>query len=241
MGAKFSGKSSTANTILGNDEWVAITGVQGVTRIAARRLVTVIESYGWQKSMAEWIKCAISKSVKSCSDSPYAVLLVIQADTSFTKAKKSEVKEYMTCLDDSVLKRTIVLFTCGDWLGDTSIEQHIESEGEELQWLVEACGNRYHVFNNMIQGDETQVLELMEKIEQMLPVDGGHFFSKSLPNVNIITSDVSKPCLHNTKKWRLSDTECIIRDNQSIHHPPTSEKRNFTTFSLYTLCKVVYV
>lgn len=143
-----------------------------MTRRAARRLVTLIESYGWQKTMAEWIKCELSKSVKSCCENPLAVLLVIKADTSFTEDKKSEVEEYMTIMGDSVWKRTIVLFTCGDWLGDTNIEQHIESEGVALQWLLEACGNRYHVFNNMIQDDETLILELMKKVEQMFFVGG---------------------------------------------------------------------
>ncbi|XP_057213353.1 GTPase IMAP family member 8-like isoform X3 [Triplophysa rosa] len=143
----------------------------------------------------------------------------IEADTSFTEAKKSEVEEYMTIMGDSVWKRTIVLFTRGDWLGDTNIEQHIESEGVALQWLVEACGNRYHVFNNMIQDDETQILELMKKIEQMLSEGGGHFFTKSLPSMGVITNDVSEPCSYSTKEWRLSDV--YIRDNQSIHHPPT--------------------
>ncbi|KAL1246673.1 hypothetical protein QQF64_034396, partial [Cirrhinus molitorella] len=65
-----------------------------------------------------------------------------------------------------VWSHTIVLFTGGDSLLDTSIEQHIESEGQDLQWLLDKCGNRYHVLNNQNRSDHTQIKELLEKIEE---------------------------------------------------------------------------
>ncbi len=64
--------------------------------------------------------------------------------------------------------RTVVLFSYGDWLGDTSIEQRIESEGEPLQTLVEKCGNRYHILDNKCRRSGAQVKELIELIEEML-------------------------------------------------------------------------
>ena len=69
-----------------------------------------------------------------------------------------------------------MLFTCGDWLGDTPIEQHIESEGESLKWLVEKCGNRYHILNNRKRKDHMQVTQLMEKIEEMVAGNRGHHY-----------------------------------------------------------------
>ncbi|XP_023250975.1 GTPase IMAP family member 8-like [Seriola lalandi dorsalis] len=72
----------------------------------------------------------------------------------------------MSLFTDDIWKRTIVVFTRGEWLGGRTVEEHIESEGG-LQWLVERCGNMYHVLDNMKCSDEMQVTELLEKIEQM--------------------------------------------------------------------------
>lgn len=43
----------------------------------------------------------------------------------------------MGLLGKKVWNHTIVLFTRGDWLGDTTIEERIEIEGEHLEWLIE--------------------------------------------------------------------------------------------------------
>ncbi|XP_042622879.1 uncharacterized protein LOC122146656 isoform X1 [Cyprinus carpio] len=74
----------------------------------------------------------------------------------------------MATLGDDVWRHTIVLFTWGDRFPDISIEQHIESEGEALQWLVEKCRNRYHVFDNTDKKNRDQVTELLQKIDEMV-------------------------------------------------------------------------
>src|SRR4029434_1889118 len=79
-------------------------------------------------------------------------------------------------LSERVWSHAIVLFDCGECLGDTPIEQHIESGGESLQWLVEKCGNRYHVLNNPKIEDHMQVTQLMEKIEEMVAGNRGRHY-----------------------------------------------------------------
>lgn len=69
---------------------------------------------------------------------------------------------------ERVWRHTIVLFTAGDMLGDTSVEEHIEAEGEPLRWLVEKCGNRYHVLSWSDEKD-TSIVDLLRKVDEMVP------------------------------------------------------------------------
>ncbi|XP_016301781.1 protein AIG1-like [Sinocyclocheilus anshuiensis] len=99
---------------------------------------------------------------------PHAMILVIPIDTSLKNEQKRIIKEYMATLGEDVWRHTIVLFTWGDRFPDISIEQHIESEGDALQWLVEKCRNRYHVFDNSNKNNRDQVTELLQKIDEMV-------------------------------------------------------------------------
>ncbi|XP_059393819.1 uncharacterized protein LOC132126543 [Carassius carassius] len=74
----------------------------------------------------------------------------------------------MSILGDDVWRHTIVLFTWGEKFKNISIEQHIESEGEALKWLIEKCRNRYHVFDNTDKNNRDQVTELLQKIDEMV-------------------------------------------------------------------------
>ncbi|KAG7487366.1 hypothetical protein MATL_G00022490 [Megalops atlanticus] len=181
LGGRCAGKSSAGNTILGREEFdTVIRTAQCVKRqgeVAGRQL-TVIDTPGWWRSYSvqdapELDKQEIVHSVSLCSPGPHALFLVIDVNKSFTETHRRAVEEHLELFSERVWRHTIVLFTRGDWLGDTSIEQRIEAGGKALQWLVEKCGNRYHVLNNEKRGDGTQVRELLEKIEEMVAGHGG--------------------------------------------------------------------
>ncbi|XP_028970231.2 GTPase IMAP family member 8 [Esox lucius] len=182
LGYKPSGKSSSGNTILGREEFDLRTSAQCVKKQGevAGRQVTVVDTPGWWeydslKETPELVKQEIMLSVSLCPPGPHTLLLVIRVDVSLTGEHRRSVEEHLGLLSELVWSHSIVLFTRGDFLGDTTIEQHIESEGKDLQWLVEKCGNRYHVLNNINRGDGTQVTELLEKIEEMVAGNGGHW------------------------------------------------------------------
>lgn len=104
------------------------------------------------------------------------MLLVIRADWAFQEKNRVGLLEHLGLLSKDVWRHTLVLFTYGDWLGDTSIDTHIANEGEALQWLVKNCGNRYHVLDNKDKGDSTQVTELLEKIEDIVAANNGGYY-----------------------------------------------------------------
>ncbi|XP_062336427.1 GTPase IMAP family member 8-like [Osmerus eperlanus] len=183
LGWRCAGKSSSGNTILGREEFDLRTAAQCVKRQGevAGRQVTVVDTPGWWsnltvESTTELVKQEIVHSVSLCPPGPHTLLLVIRLDLSFLEKHRRSVEGHLQLLSERVWSHTIVLFTCGDHLGDTTIEQHIEREGKALQWLVEKCGNRYHVLNNKNRGDDTQVTKLLDKMEEMVARNrGGHY------------------------------------------------------------------
>ncbi|XP_031417867.2 GTPase IMAP family member 8-like [Clupea harengus] len=184
LGCRTAGKSSSGNTILGREEFdLKGRTAQCVKRQGevAGRQVTVVEAPGWWGNVnledtPELTKQEIVLSVSLCPPGPHAVLLVIEVDSSISKDKGYIWTEYIELLSESVWSNTMVLFTRGDWLEDTTIEKHIESEGEHLKRLIEKCGNRYHVLNNENRGDDAQVTQLLEKIENIFKGNRGHHF-----------------------------------------------------------------
>ncbi|XP_069054232.1 GTPase IMAP family member 8-like [Lepisosteus oculatus] len=174
LGCEKAGKSSAGNTILGREEFDAEGGTEECEKRqgeVAGRQITVVDTPGWEwdniKSTSEQVKQETVYSVSLCPPGPHALLLVIPLITLREKQRRVE-KEHLELLSERVWRHTIVLFTWGDELTDTTIEQLIERGGKELQYLVEKCGNRYHVLNNKNRGDRTQATELLEKIEDMV-------------------------------------------------------------------------
>ncbi|XP_056099002.1 GTPase IMAP family member 8-like isoform X2 [Rhinichthys klamathensis goyatoka] len=175
LGWILSGKSAAGNTILNRDEFDiggrTGEGIRGFGDVDGRTL-TVLDTPGWWKYFAsefnpDFIRSAILKNVSECKKFPHALLLVIPADTSFQEEQKRIIEENMSILGEDVWRHTIVLFTWGDRFKDVSIEQHIESEGEALQWLIVKCKYRYHVFDNTDKKNRAQVTELLQKIDEM--------------------------------------------------------------------------
>nr|XP_055045871.1 GTPase IMAP family member 8 [Misgurnus anguillicaudatus] len=187
LGAKGSGKSSTGNSILaaGSDQRFThkkrTTQCMIKTCTIAERQLTLVDTPGWwmnyltQDSTA-FDKQEIVNSMYLCPPGPHAFILVVRVDRSFTEIYRRATEEHLELISKEIWRHVMLLFTYGDWLGDTTIEQHIESEGKALQWLVERCGNRYHVLNNKSPGNKFQMAELLEKIEDMMAGTGvSHF------------------------------------------------------------------
>ncbi|KAL7834357.1 hypothetical protein SRHO_G00286040 [Serrasalmus rhombeus] len=183
VGNAESGKSSAGNTILNREEFELSRAPLGVKRQGdvAGRHITVVEAPGWKKTkpglhQPKLLQQEMESAVFLCFPGPHAVLLVVNLNKKCEHVDVSELQENLELLTLRVWSHTLVLFTCGDCLGDTPIEKYIESEGKELQWLVEKCGNRYHVLNNENRSDDTQVTELLEKIEEMVAANSGRPF-----------------------------------------------------------------
>ena len=189
MGQRSSGKNASGTTILGREAFPTTESVcceKGEGCVFGRQL-TVVNTPGWQDNPAlctlEQDK-EIMKGLTLCQPGLHAVILVIPVDVAYKERHRKALQDHLHCLREDIWRHTIVLFTYGDRLGETTVEEHIEREGWPLQWVVEKCGNRYHLFNNKNLGNNSQVTELLEKMEEMVAGNDEEQFSPDMSQVN---------------------------------------------------------
>ncbi|XP_077463188.1 GTPase IMAP family member 8-like isoform X1 [Stigmatopora argus] len=177
IGARGDGKSSVANTILTKERfecgWTRTAQSEARHEIVEGRKLVVVDVPGWNYSpsrgkIPEWDKDYFKMNPSKCLPGPHAFLLIIAINSRFSSEKKNTLQEYMKLLGDRVWQHCIVLFTFGDYLGPKTIEQYIENQGKALKWLIEKCHNRYHVINNKARSSITQVMTLIDKIDEMV-------------------------------------------------------------------------
>lgn len=171
LGGPRSGKTSSANTILGDEMFDAGTETThsnvGQMEIYGRR-VTVVDTPSWavpadpeddderntdDNAGAESDSPARPPpSLDSegpcmgailCPPGPHAILLVVSISQPFGDREQKAAEEQLGALGGGTWRYCMVLFTGVDKLPKgVFIEEHISNTGEALQWLVERCGSR---------------------------------------------------------------------------------------------------
>ncbi|KAJ8278251.1 hypothetical protein GJAV_G00085580, partial [Gymnothorax javanicus] len=152
------------------------------------RQLTVVSTPGWWNNLARSSleqEKEIMEGLSLCPPGPHAILLVIPVDMAYKEKHRRALLDHLGCLGENVWRHIMVLFTYGDRLGETTVEQHIEREGWPLQWVVEKCENRYHLFNNKSRDSSAQVAELLEKVEEMVAGNNEEHFSPDMSQVHL--------------------------------------------------------
>ncbi|CAJ1059626.1 GTPase IMAP family member 7-like [Xyrichtys novacula] len=180
------GKSATGNTILGRKCFESMLSASSQTdecfkgkATVAGRKVSVIDTPGLFDTRYDDEKTSrdISQCISYSSPGPHAFLIVVGLGR-FTPEEQQSVEKIQEMFGEAADKYSLVLFTHGDNLRDTTIEEFIEGS-PDLVNLVERCQGRYHVFDNNLT-DHSQVSELLQKIQEMVKKNGDSHYTNEM-------------------------------------------------------------
>ncbi|XP_055084891.1 LOW QUALITY PROTEIN: GTPase IMAP family member 8-like [Periophthalmus magnuspinnatus] len=193
LGKSGSGKSSVANTIMGEELFMLSSNIsKSITRRVHGRNITLIDTPGVLDMDLRDTELSpdFQKCMHKCDPGPHAFVLVLRVER-FTRQEQIVVNLILKYFSEEALKYTTVVFTHGDQLNKgMEIKKWVE-QNEALRSLVQKCGGRCHVFDNKYwnnsqdpyRNNQLQVKALLRTIQTNVEENGGYYSNENLQKI----------------------------------------------------------